>query len=872
MRLISACTRSSLSVMFALAAITLGLAIAPCAAQSVILPEPDFAGTFTISDTGPVPVLRDSARGWTYFVGGNVEGVEFAQWLFRIGDSGLPDTQWRLPANFQITEQYLAPAGTPIVRAYVAAGTSHFEKRWYRLSAESIGQITPVEIANVADLPPRDSVEYLPNLGREPRLLPLRDGAMVSFEITTAPAPANTIIYTLRKRDSRGDEQWAHEVGGQLHNLASDAQGNVYLLGVALSFGSRTGNLLRVHPDGSVDSSWKPAIDITDFVRSTVRVVSDRIVVADYIYGAPPVHRLTTFDLVTGRKLVERYPQYQLGAIAEDGTALSAHAGGHWALLDSSRNDTSGDRVSVARVGQDGRIQTSTPWRGGYVIGGYFQYWFDGRLYRNLMRVDASFRPDPAWTPATGDTVSALATDRDGRLLVASYSAADAQARIQRFHADGMLDASWQPLFKGVVYTLLPASDGMLFVGGAYSAVNNIPRNSLARFRADGTLDSDWASKPDWPILQPGSAGSGSDGIYRILDAGGDGVFFIWIDAQMNGADSRVERIARDGTGAKLSVPPALVSGPGYARGGGSMIRDPANGAIYAIASAWELPPVGAQEGTALIRLLPSSMAIDPAWTTVAGPYGRQIYGLAYQTETHVYVCRGYVNSQLRRFEKNTGQEDPNWASDETHLCNANWIERRSADVTLVSSDMFGQLRQFSTTARNAPNTVVEYYSREAKRFFITGRTEEIMQLDALPINFVRTGMTFSAETALVRSTDTTRAPICRFYASPSAGGSNTHFYGRDMDCTLLNRFSIFSYEGYDFRAGVPTNGTCPATLPKPVFRMFNNASASNNGNHRYVVSEARRSEMLAAGWADEGVVFCIANVVDSKSLVDVVR
>ena len=67
-----------------------------------------------------------------------------------------------------------------------------------------------------------------------------------------------------------------------------------------------------------------------------------------------------------------------------------------------------------------------------------------------------------------------------------------AQARIQRFNANGTLDSSWQPVQR-VPFKLFPATDGMLFVGGAYSAVNDVARNSLARFRADGTLDSGWA-------------------------------------------------------------------------------------------------------------------------------------------------------------------------------------------------------------------------------------------------------------------------------------------------------------------------------------------------------------------------------------------
>lgn len=863
----------------ALALLVSGVAIAPCAAQTVVLQEPDFTGMFTIGETGPAPVLRDAARGWTYFGSGNVEGVAFSQSLFRINDVGLPDTQWRLPAGFQITESYLATDGTPIVQAYVAPGTSNFEKRWYRLNRESIGLITPVEISSVADMPPRDSIDLLQNTGLEPRLMPQRDETIIAFETVVAPEPVYTSTYTLRKRDRSGRELWSQVLGGgRPHNLNSDAAGNLYVLGEAVTIGGKTANLIRIRADGSVDSAWTPAVDVTSNMGSTMRVVADRIVIAalitDYFGGLPSVNRLTTFDLITGRKLVERLPQYRFGGITDDGTVLSAHANGHWALLDSTRNDANGDRVSVARVGEYGFIQTSVPWRGGYVVGGNFLYWFDGKLYRNLMRVDASFRPDPSWMPAVDDTVATLTVDRDGRLLVASNSTSGAQGRIQRFNADGTPDSGWQPLFKGDVYKLLPASDGMLFVGGAFSAVDNVKTSSLVRFRADDTLDLVWGNGQNWPTYQPVRWGQfGRDGIYRILDAGSDGIIFIWEDGYMNGSAAGVLRVSRSDTGEQLPLPRGVAVAPEYASGGGSTLRDPKTGDIYAIASAWDLTS-GGQRGTALVRMVSPTMTVAPTWTTFAGEYGRQFFGFAYQSDSDVYVCRSNNsgNIELRRFDKTTGREDPNWSSDELFLCDNNWVERRDDGITLSSSGWYSSFAQFSTTARNTPKTVVEYYSRNARRFFITGRPNEIAQLDAMPANFVRTGMTFAAETALVRTFDVATMPICRFYAAPEAGGSNTHFYGRDADCTLLKRFPSLRYEGFDFRAGVATNGTCPAALPIPVFRLFNNASASNNGNHRYVVSESGRAEMLAAGWLDEGVAFCSSSAVNSRPLADVIR
>ena len=74
--------------------------------------------------------------------------------------------------------------------------------------------------------------------------------------------------------------------------------------------------------------------------------------------------------------------------------------------------------------------------------------------------------------------------------------------------------------------------------------------------------------------------------------------------------------------------------------------------------------------------------------------------------------------------------------------------------------------------------------------------------------------------------------------------------------------------EGYDFAAPVPAalTGPCPVNAATPVYRMFNNQSASNNSNHRYVVSQTRVDEMKARGWVDEGIAFCATTATDSRA------
>jgi hypothetical protein len=175
-------------------------------------------------------------------------------------------------------------------------------------------------------------------------------------------------------------------------------------------------------------------------------------------------------------------------------------------------------------------------------------------------------------------------------------------------------------------------------------------------------------------------------------------------------------------------------------------------------------------------------------------------------------------------------------------------------NVLIVKEDLVGM---------EDPN-VVEYYVPAAKRYFITGRKSEQALLDDPDVRgaFIRTGMRFTAKSSRYR--DVPELPVCRLYAAPEKGGSNSHFYGMGDDCPTLNKLKGLKYEGFDFSVFKPGFGGCPADAPNAVSRLFNNKAASNDGNHRYVVSAATQSKMLTQGWVDEGVVFCSTSVVDA--------
>ncbi len=175
----------------------------------------------------------------------------------------------------------------------------------------------------------------------------------------------------------------------------------------------------------------------------------------------------------------------------------------------------------------------------------------------------------------------------------------------------------------------------------------------------------------------------------------------------------------------------------------------------------------------------------------------------------------------------------------------------------------------FTSIAAAQPVTVVEYYNRPLDAYFITGRSAEQATLDALPADFSRTGMQFTATAAATASA--TQARICRFYIRLSAPFASSHFYGREgIDCESIRAQNLagFTFEDFDFAVASPdASGVCPANAPTRIFRSFRASANARTSNHRYTVSQASYDTQNASGWSPEGAAFCVPAAKDSTQL-----
>ncbi len=160
-------------------------------------------------------------------------------------------------------------------------------------------------------------------------------------------------------------------------------------------------------------------------------------------------------------------------------------------------------------VQTDGRI----------VIGGQFSS-VQGFPRANLARLNADGSVDESFDPSPNAPVRALVLEPDGRLLVGGdftslrpggTGAAVARGLLARVNVDGTVDAAFNPNLGGTllpqVHALLRQANGQIVAGGTFTTAQSngaaaaVTRNFLARFAANGALDTAFNPNPNALVL-----------------------------------------------------------------------------------------------------------------------------------------------------------------------------------------------------------------------------------------------------------------------------------------------------------------------------------------------------------------------------------
>jgi hypothetical protein len=189
---------------------------------------------------------------------------------------------------------------------------------------------------------------------------------------------------------------------------------------------------------------------------------------------------------------------------------------------------------------------------------------------------------------------------------------------------------------------------------------------------------------------------------------------------------------------------------------------------------------------------------------------------------------------------------------------------------TCNTVDCAGAAQPVPAEDARGPVTVTEFYHRDLDHYFMTASAEEAAGIDAGAAGpgWERTGQAFTAWSVL--GNPAAGMNLCRFYGSVEPG-PNSHFFTLSTgECSQLLDLQQstpateprWNFEGYAFAAVPPAIdelAPCPeATVP--VFRAYNGGfERGEDSNHRYVTDRALLGPLVARGWVEEGVAFCVA-------------
>jgi len=402
-------------------------------------------------------------------------------------------------------------------------------------------------------------------------------------------------------------DAWNPGADAIVFSIALDGAGSVFVGGRFANIGGVARNYLAKvsASSGATDASWNASID-----TAGNNGIHAMVIAAGNVYAGGE------FFSVGGqsRGYLARFPAAGSGAVdtgwnpnaastlhalAFDGTNLYA-GGGFNSIGGQGRNGVA--RMPLTGAAADGWNPNATaPVRslalggGNVYVGGHFVS-LGGATRGGFAAISASSASAVSGWPSvfSPGQVYSVARDGAGRTIIAGRfvamgDATTLRSNIARFNADGSLDSAWNPDPNGHVAAVLPDASGNVYAAGYFSFIGGQTRGYLARLTAATGAADAWNPGADYIVwtLASDAAGDVYAGGYfgsvggqprnRLAKISAAGV----VDPSWNpNANNTVLALATDGAGSVFAGGEFTSIG-GTARGGLAKISS-ASGAVDA--------------------------------------------------------------------------------------------------------------------------------------------------------------------------------------------------------------------------------------------------------------------------------------------------
>lgn len=269
------------------------------------------------------------------------------------------------------------------------------------------------------------------------------------------------------------------------------------------------------------------------------------------------------------------------------------------------------------------------------VIAGWF-FHVNGVYRSTIARLNADGTVDEGFNAGSGadQHIYSAVVQANGKIVVAGdFSSFNGQPRkgIARLNPDGTLEDSFHSgdpaQVRGFALALQP--DGTIILGGHFTTINGVPRNDVARFNPDGTLDL---------AFTPAGAISGT--VFGVA-VQPDGKIVVGGNFEAAGGSPRraLTRFLPDG-----ALDPSFNPGVGpnayYVR----TILLQNHDRILATGPFTTFNNV---PRNGLVRLLRDG-SVDPTFDSGTGPQGGEIYALGLQGDGRIVAGGGFTNFDAR--------------------------------------------------------------------------------------------------------------------------------------------------------------------------------------------------------------------------------
>ncbi|MDX1905915.1 MAG: T9SS type A sorting domain-containing protein [Bacteroidia bacterium] len=338
-----------------------------------------------------------------------------------------------------------------------------------------------------------------------------------------------------------------------VNSVVLQPDGKILIGGDLVTAGGVYNKIIRLHADGSIDTSFNAGVGFTSIVINVVALQPDGKV----ILGG----NFTSFNGVAHNKIVRLNADGSLDASFNAGAGFDGDiitmalqpngkivVGGYFIHVDGSSSRR------IARLHSDGSVDLSFNTSTGFdeesfsiilqpdgriVVGGNFGK-FSWRTHSRITRLNNDGSPDTTFNPGTGfnKAVYAMAIQSDGKIiaggLFTSFNGAS-RFQITRLNTDGSLDTTFNAGIgsNGSIISMVLQPDEKIVIQGDFTEFNGVPRKSVARLNVDGSLDttfnplgitdgfaSSLALQPDGKLIVGGSftnfGGVGQNKIARL--------------------------------------------------------------------------------------------------------------------------------------------------------------------------------------------------------------------------------------------------------------------------------------------------------------------------------------------------------------------